>query len=36
MALIEWSDDLSVKVKELDVQHQKLIAMINDLNDAMK
>jgi len=36
MALIEWSDDLSVKVKELDLQHQKVIAMINELNDGMK
>ena len=36
MALIEWNDGLSVKVEELDQQHQKLIAMINDLDDAIK
>ncbi|HTZ18157.1 MAG TPA: bacteriohemerythrin [Dissulfurispiraceae bacterium] len=36
MALINWSEDYSVHVKEMDEQHKKLIAMINDLNDAMK
>ena len=36
MALIEWKDSLSVQVGEIDGQHQKLIGMINDLNEAMK
>jgi hemerythrin len=36
MALITWNDDLSVGVKEFDGQHQKLIAMINEMYDAMK
>jgi hemerythrin len=35
MALIQWSDSLSVQVAEMDRQHQKLIGLINDLNDAM-
>jgi hemerythrin len=35
MALIQWSDELSVGVRELDAQHQRLIQMINELNDAM-
>lgn len=36
MALIEWSDTYSVKVKQLDDQHRKLIELINKLHDAMK
>lgn len=35
MALIQWSPEYSVKVGEIDQQHQKLITMINELNDAM-
>jgi hemerythrin len=35
MAFIEWNSNLSVKVAAIDGQHQKLIAMINELNDAM-
>ena len=36
MALINWSDSLSVNVNEIDLQHRKLIDMINELNEAMK
>lgn len=36
MAIIDWSDEYSVSVKEMDEQHKKLIAMINELNEAMK
>jgi hemerythrin len=36
MALITWNDTLSVNVGEIDKQHQQLINMINDLDDAMR
>ena len=36
MALITWDDSFSVNVADIDRQHQKLISMINELNDAMK
>jgi len=36
MTLITWNENLSVKVAELDQQHQKLIGIINDLTDAIK
>jgi len=36
MTLIKWDDSLSVGVKEIDLQHQKLFSMINELNDAMR
>ena len=36
MALIEWTSSLQLGVEEIDNQHRKLVAMINDLNDAMR
>jgi len=35
MTFMKWSDDLSVGVKEIDGQHQRLVSLINDLHDAM-
>lgn len=33
-AIIEWSDDFSVRLHDMDEEHKKLIDMINDLNGA--
>jgi hemerythrin len=35
MPLIQWNQSLSVGVIEFDSQHQVLIKLINDLNEAM-
>lgn len=35
MALIEWNDELSIGIAEIDKQHQQLACYINELNDAM-
>jgi len=35
-SLIQWSDDLSVHIPSIDGQHQKLVALINELHAAMK
>ncbi len=35
MSLITWTDKLSVGVTEIDTQHQRLVAIINELHDAM-
>jgi hemerythrin len=36
MAFIQWNNNLSVGIAEIDGQHQRLVKLINDLNDAMK
>ncbi len=36
MALIVWTEKLSVGITEIDNQHKKWIGIINDLNEAMK
>lgn len=35
MPIINWDESLSVQVPSIDVQHQALIAMINELDDAI-
>ncbi|CAK0780008.1 hypothetical protein CCP3SC15_60030 [Gammaproteobacteria bacterium] len=35
MAVIQWSNALALNIVEIDEQHQKLILIINKLNDAM-
>ncbi len=34
--MIQWSSSLSVNVAEIDGQHQKLVNMINELDNAMR
>lgn len=36
MALMEWDESMSVGVEELDAQHQKLIALINEAYEAIQ
>ena len=36
MTLITWTDDLSVKVSQIDNQYKKLVDLINSLHNAMK
>lgn len=36
MSLIEWDDNLSVGIEEIDNQHKKLIELINELHSAMR
>ena len=36
MAFIEWTDAISVGIKEFDTHHQKLLDLVNDLHAAMR
>lgn len=35
MALIDWDHGLSVSIPEIDQQHQELVALLNELHQAM-
>lgn len=35
MAFIEWTDGLSVGFSEIDKDHQKLVGIVNEFNDAI-
>lgn len=35
MALFPWKKEYSVNIAEIDQQHQQLVAMVNELHDAM-
>jgi len=35
MSLIKWNDKMSVKVEEIDIQHKKLVDLLNALHEAM-
>ena len=35
MSLIEWKDEFSVGVAEVDLEHRDLIDLINDLHSLM-
>lgn len=36
MSLMLWNSSLSVNIQQVDLQHQRLVEMINKLDDSMK
>jgi hemerythrin len=36
MAFVDWTDKLSVGVTQIDQQHKRLVALINQLHEAMR
>jgi len=35
MALLQWTDELQVDISRFDEQHKRLIALVNEVHDAM-
>lgn len=35
MSFVQWSDDYSVKVRIIDQQHKKLMALVNQMHDGL-
>ncbi len=36
MSYVEWTDRLSIRVPEMDKQHQQLVAMLNEYHDSIQ
>ena len=36
MSFVQWKDEYSVRVPEIDRQHRRLVDLINELHDVMK
>ncbi len=36
MAFFDWKEEYSVNIREIDIQHQKLVEMLNSLYEALK
>ncbi len=36
MSFIDWTEQMSIHVPEMDAQHMQLIQLLNDLHDAME
>lgn len=36
MALFEWNENFLINIESIDVQHKKLVDLVNELHDCMK
>lgn len=36
MPIVTWSEEYSVNVKEIDIQHQKMLQLVNNLHSAVE
>jgi hemerythrin-like metal-binding protein len=36
MPLLNWNESYSVKIAQIDLQHKKLVEIVNDLHESMK